>query len=215
MNDLPANNLYVGKEARRYDLGRITNPVTLEDDAAIVRFLDTCWPGYRLADVPCGTGRALTPVIERGLEYWGADTSQDMLALCGKKIPRGMHAELVQANALSLPWPSDSFEALLSFKFLKWLPRDEDVHTALREFRRICHGRALINVKIRPEDASVNMRELWDRAKKRFNYIKYGVAARCLDRSNFESMLLASGWRIDVVDINAASNGIVHNYVLR
>lgn len=211
---IPASKIYFGKAATGYDLGRQGNPVTDEDDAAIAEFIATFKPGSVVADAPCGTGRALLAVVGAGHQYRGADVSSDMLGECRKKAPPGASVELSVADARNLPWADGSCDYLLSFKFLKWVPTDELVFQILREYRRVCNGRALINVKLVRDKPDFSLRELRDRIAKIIDRITLGEAARSFDRSIFETNLKRAGWTIDRVSENKASNGIVHNYFL-
>jgi demethylmenaquinone methyltransferase/2-methoxy-6-polyprenyl-1,4-benzoquinol methylase len=65
-------------------------------------------PGDRAVDVACGTGDLTVELGSRGCEAVGCDFSEKMLVLAREKAP-GLRFE--QANALSLPYESDSFDA--------------------------------------------------------------------------------------------------------
>jgi len=212
--NIPASKMYFGKYASGYDLGRTGNPVTDEDDAAIAAFVKNMAPGSTVADAPCGTGRALLSVIAAGHKYRGADISSDMLAECGKKIPQNADVQLDLADARKLPWSDNSCNYLLSFKFLKWLPKDELVFEVLKEYRRVCSGQALINIKLKRNKIDLSWRELQDKWAKLKDIIFLGGTARSIDRATFEALCKKAGWQIVSSTENKASNGIVHNYIL-
>lgn len=211
---IPASKMYFGKHASGYDTGRAGNPVTDEDDAAIAAFVASMAPGAVVADAPCGTGRALPFVISAGHAYRGADISADMLAEARKKVTEGADVQLDVADARKLPWADGSCDYLLSFKFLKWLPSDDLVLQVLREYRRVCKGQALINVKLKRNKLDLSFRELRDRWAKLKDIIFLGGTARSMDRTKFEAMCREAGWQIVSATENKASNGIVHNYIL-
>ena len=149
MKQLPASKIYFGKAATSYDKGRSGNLVTEADDLAIQNFLHSCSENSTVCDVPAGTGRAALAILSKNLRYMGADISPEMLSICRQKLKKFDNFDLVVADARALPWPDNSCDYLLSFKFLKWLPNDEVVQEVLTEFRRVCKGRALLNVKIK------------------------------------------------------------------
>lgn len=211
---LPSSKIYFGARATSYDSGRAGNPVTDEDDEVIKEFIASFKPSAVVVDAPCGTGRALSAVVGAGHAYRGADISSDMLTECRIKAPAGADVDLRVADARSLPWDDKSCDYLLSFKFLKWLPSDDVVFEVLKEYRRVCRGKALVNVKIAKTKPEFSIREIRDRLAKLVDRYTLGSAARSIDRGAFDSMCKMAGWSIDSVRVNSASNGIVYNFVL-
>jgi len=220
-HDIPASKRYHGEEVENYDSRRNKNPVTLEDDEVIREFLGVAKNSI-IADVPCGTGRTLASLPASGdLKYFGSDVSSDMLEACKEKaISLGMQVgedgqvRLSCADARVLPWENSFADVLVSFKFLKWLPNDHVLLEVLKEFRRVCKGRALLNLKISPESGFMSVREAFDRIKKIRDRVKYGCVARSIKKDRWEEMLSEAGWRIEDVKVNSASNGIVYNYIV-
>lgn len=214
MKQLPASEIYYGKAATRYDEGRLGNPVTDADDLAIRNFLSSCAENSTVCDVPAGTGRAALQVLSNKLHYLGADISPEMLAICRQKLKGKDNVDLVVADARALPWPDKSCDYLMSFKFLKWLPNDEVVQEVLTEFRRVCKGSALLNVKIKRDVPEFSFREAKDIFLKMVDRKRLGISARSIDKDIFEDMCKKAGWTIVDVYENPASNGIVFNYLV-
>jgi len=103
--------------------------------------------GARLLDLCCGTGdicflaEAIGP---DGRRVVGADFTLPMLAIGRKRrINQRSRVQLVQADALSLPFPDASFDALTVGYGLRNIA---DPEAALREMRRVLapRGRAVI-----------------------------------------------------------------------
>jgi ubiquinone/menaquinone biosynthesis C-methylase UbiE len=214
MNQIPASKIYFGSAAQSYDKGRSGNPVTDEDDLAIRKFLQGCEPSSIVGDVPAGTGRAAVEVLASNLYYKGADVSPEMLEICRQKIQGFENFELVVSDARDLPWPDKSCDSLISFKFLKWLPNDEVVQEVLTEFRRVCKGKALLNVKIKKSKREISVREGKDILMKMLDRKRLGASARSIRKDKFEEMCQNAGWKIVEVYENPASNGIVFNYLV-
>jgi SAM-dependent methyltransferase len=68
-------------------------------------------PG-RCLDLGCGPGLHISTLLDLGWTVTGVDISEDQLRLARERV--GDAAELLLANALSLPFPDGSFDAVLS-----------------------------------------------------------------------------------------------------
>jgi SAM-dependent methyltransferase len=66
----------------------------------------------RCLDLGCGTGRATATVCELGWRVTGVDLSADQLRVAAERL--GGRAELVRADAASLPFADGSFDAVVS-----------------------------------------------------------------------------------------------------
>jgi demethylmenaquinone methyltransferase / 2-methoxy-6-polyprenyl-1,4-benzoquinol methylase len=66
-------------------------------------------PGSRALDVATGTGDLAIELSARGAQVVGLDFSERMLELAREKAPA---IEFVQGNALELPYPTASFDAV-------------------------------------------------------------------------------------------------------
>jgi SAM-dependent methyltransferase len=104
-------------------------------------------PGTRLLDVGCGPGTITAAAADRGAHAVGVDLAAGMLALGRARHP---HLELLEADAESLPFPDDAFEALVGGFILNHLPA---VETAVAEARRVLRpgGRMAVSVWDRPD----------------------------------------------------------------
>ncbi len=105
----------------------------------------------RVLDIACGTG-LLTSRIRRELprsEVVGCDFSPGLL---GRARRRNRRVRWIRCNALALPFPDRSFEALVSTEAFHWFP-DQDA--ALAEFRRVLApgGRVLVSFVNPPLEA--------------------------------------------------------------
>jgi ubiquinone/menaquinone biosynthesis C-methylase UbiE len=96
--------------------------------------------GERVVDVGCGPGYLCAEMAEAGAHVAGVDPSPSMLALAEK---RGAGIELVQGDALSLPFEDGSVDAAVSTQVYEYVA---DMPAALREVRRVLRagGRLLV-----------------------------------------------------------------------
>lgn len=97
-------------------------------------------PGQVILDLAAGTGTSSRPFADAGARVIPADLSEGMLRVGKSRQP---DLAFVNADALSLPFAADSFDAVtISFG----LRNVEDVATALAELRRVTRpgGRLVI-----------------------------------------------------------------------
>lgn len=87
--------------------------------------------GWRIADIGCGPGAFAHALTARGAKVTAIDSARAMLDAVAA---RGLGAELVQADALSLPLPDSSHDAACLVQVLEYVV---DPVAALREAARI------------------------------------------------------------------------------
>ncbi len=100
-------------------------------------------PGDNVLDVGCAKGFLVKDLMKvcPGLEAFGLDISEYALKHCEPEVVGRLHL----GNATSLPFPDDSFKAVISLNTLHNLDRPELI-TALREIERLAPGRGFVQV---------------------------------------------------------------------
>ena len=101
-------------------------------------------PAARTLDVACGTG-FLTRHL-RG-ELAALDQSERMLAIARRRVP---HAELVQGDALALPFAADSFERVFTGHFYGHLQRKQRARF-LAQARRVAPELVVLDAALRAD----------------------------------------------------------------
>jgi ubiquinone/menaquinone biosynthesis C-methylase UbiE len=99
--------------------------------------------GNRILDVGCAKGFLVKDLMKvcPGLEAFGLDVSEYALIRCEREVVGRLHL----GTAARLPFPDNSFDAVLSINTIHNLDRD-GVITALREIERLAPGRAFVQV---------------------------------------------------------------------
>jgi predicted TPR repeat methyltransferase len=94
---------------------------------------DLVKPGDKLLDIGIGTGLCSSLFFKHGLEIYGLDSSNEMLAMCKKK---GITQELKNWDLLDLPLPySDAkFDIIISGGVFHFF---EDLQTIFKEIARL------------------------------------------------------------------------------
>ena len=101
-------------------------------------------PGMRVLDVGCGKGFLVKDFMKAcpGLEVFGLDISEYALRNCEPETIGRLHL----GNCMSLPFPNESFDAVISINTIHNLPRAQCI-TAIHEIERVTKkGKAYIQV---------------------------------------------------------------------
>lgn len=100
-------------------------------------------PGDRVLDVGCAKGFLVKDLMKAcpGLEAFGLEISEYALIQCEPEVVGRLHL----GSADNLPFPDDSFNAVVSINTIHNLPRDRAIQ-AVREIERLAPGRGFIQV---------------------------------------------------------------------
>lgn len=137
------------KEAERYDLvryesreGRFFSHL----EVGILKSWLPLGPGKRILDIPAGTGRLTVALSESGSTVIAADISRNMLHQAQRKAEgaRAVRAKFVQGSGVQLPFPDETFDAVISFKFFHLIPNERKREFILEMTRVLKPGGSLI-----------------------------------------------------------------------
>ena len=97
--------------------------------------------GDRVLDVGCAKGFLVKDLVDLGIDAYGVDISEYALKECHRDVVGRLHL----GSAESLPFPDNSFSAVVSINTLHNLPRSR-CGIALKEIQRLSAGRAFVQV---------------------------------------------------------------------
>ncbi|MFA6133898.1 MAG: class I SAM-dependent methyltransferase [Phycisphaerae bacterium] len=123
--------------ATRFDQGSRRRINDREQRA--VRGIFEAMPHCRsVLDVPSGAGRFLTVLTQGGREVTEMDISREILALARQQADSlGLQARFLEGDALRIPLPADSVDAVFCNRLLHHIGSPVDRVAFLREFHRV------------------------------------------------------------------------------
>ncbi len=95
-------------------------------------------PGDRILDLGCGTGLSTHLLNQAGYNACGVDLSPLFLRVEKERNPE---LDLIAGNAVQLPFPDATFDAVAAFEFVEHIP---DVPALLDEILRVLKNRGYI-----------------------------------------------------------------------
>ena len=111
-------------------------------------------PGDRVLDIGCGKGFLVKDLMKicPGLEAFGLDISEYAVLNCEPEVVGRLHV----GNATRLPFPDDSFRAVISINTIHNLHRAGCIQ-ALKEMQRLAPGKGYVQVDAyrNPEERKV------------------------------------------------------------
>ncbi len=100
-------------------------------------------PSDEVLECACGTGLLSVGIAKKCARLVATDFSAKMLKRAKRKCRNYANATFAQADILQLPYPDESFDAVVAANVIHLL---DDPHAALRELDRVCRpgGRIII-----------------------------------------------------------------------
>ena len=98
-------------------------------------------PGDRVLDVGCAKGFLVKDLLALGIDAYGIDISEYAITNSEPEVTGRLHV----GNANNLPFPDNSFQAIISINTIHNLVKSECI-TALREIERLAPGRGFVQV---------------------------------------------------------------------
>jgi len=93
---------------------------------------------WRVLDVGCGFGNNLVPFADLGCECHGIEIESNICTIAESILAsRGYSAKVKEGHNRALPYPDEHFDLLLSVATIHYESTEENVLSALREFKRV------------------------------------------------------------------------------
>ncbi len=124
-------------------------------------------PGARVLDVGCGKGFLVKDLVDQGMDAYGLDVSSYALMNCEPDIVGRVHL----GTALSLPFPDNSFDCVLSLNTIHNFKRPEAI-VAMQEIQRLSGGKAFVQVDSYHTPEQKEIFESWVLTAEYYDYPK-------------------------------------------
>lgn len=143
---------YYGDKAATYLEQRLSQPSWEAEQNAVRGLLAGLPDGISVLDVPFGTGRFVPYYLEKGMTVAGLDASADMLSAAQRALGEDYAScDVRVGDARTLPYADDSFDLVVSFRFLQTMIGTAETPMVLGELRRVTRSHAILELKVRKE----------------------------------------------------------------
>jgi len=124
-------------------------------------------PGDRVLDVGCAKGFLVKDLMKvcNGLDVYGLDISYYALTNCEIEVIGRLHL----GNAIELPFPNNSFDAVISINTIHNLDHGECIQ-ALKEIQRVSKGKSYVQVDSYRNSEEKQIFEEWVLTAKYHDY---------------------------------------------
>jgi ubiquinone/menaquinone biosynthesis C-methylase UbiE len=138
---------YYGNVAANYQIRRAKQSWWQVEQTEMKGLLHALPKGLSVLDVPFGTGRFAPLYMRRKFEVYGVDVSSDMLLAAKDTLGETFDAcKTTTGSATDLPYRDESFDLVVSVRFLRDIIVKSDAETALSEFARVTKKYAILQL---------------------------------------------------------------------
>ncbi|MEO0567844.1 MAG: class I SAM-dependent methyltransferase [Pseudomonadota bacterium] len=134
----PKGDKYYGRVAEIYNKKRSKQKWWHVEHEEMRSLLSTLPEGLSVVDIPFGTGRFVPLYTDRGFKVSGLEISGHMVAAARKDLGNQFaDCDVRIGSAMDVPFDSESFDLVVSTRFLSNIVTYADARKALYEFNRI------------------------------------------------------------------------------
>jgi len=139
-------------------------------------------PGEKVLDLGCANGRMFELFSPEGVEYHGVDISPKLIDIAKKLYPAG---NFQTADALNLPFESNSFDKVYYISVLHHIPSKEYRLRSFQEIERILKPKGVLILRV------------WDllRIEKGFTLLLKYTFLKLLGRTKLDFCDLMMPWK--------------------
>ncbi len=146
----PKGDIYYGYSARFYLNKRLKQEKWHAEQDIVKKILSTYPDNISILDVPFGTGRFVPFYLEKNMDVYGIDISQDMIDVAKETLGDDFNKIKIQiGDSTRLPYKDNFFDITVSFRFLSDIVSFKKAKKTLAEISRVTRSIALLQVSIR------------------------------------------------------------------
>lgn len=138
---------YFAEGAKTYLEKRAQHEDWCLEHSAVKSVLERLPDGSSVLDVPFGTGRFVELYLDKRMEVFGIEQSSDMIAAAKDALGTKFGSCNVQTgDALRLPFETNTFDLVVSFRFIPHIISYDQAIVALQEFHRVTRRFAFLQI---------------------------------------------------------------------
>jgi ubiquinone/menaquinone biosynthesis C-methylase UbiE len=118
------------------------------DREQIADFVTALFPGARVLDAGCGSGRDTNALVESGLDTVGLDYSAGLVAEAKRRFP---NCQFIEGSFLDLKIADETLDGIWAHASLLHLETIDDVKKALSEFHRVLKQNGVLHVLVKAQ----------------------------------------------------------------
>jgi ubiquinone/menaquinone biosynthesis C-methylase UbiE len=147
-------NVYYGSTAMTYHHKRKDSTRWKSEDRAVAKLLGDLPEAVSVLDLPFGTGRFTELYVARGIRITGVDISTDMLSAAREIYGSALDGATLEAgDATALKYEDNTFDLVVSVRFLQNIIPYRMVRLALQEMARVTKSWAILEFEVRKPEA--------------------------------------------------------------
>jgi ubiquinone/menaquinone biosynthesis C-methylase UbiE len=150
---------YYGGTAQKYFEERSSNGDWQKEQSIISNFLSKEFEGLTVLDVPFGIGRFVDMYLRNGMQVYGLDISEDMIAASKNHLGDSFNnCKISIGSAICMPYENDFFDLIVCTRFLQHL-RPDTAKIVLSELHRVAkfNSKVILNVNIHSNNKPSNI----------------------------------------------------------
>jgi len=204
-------NVYYTRKAKGYFSKREKSKEWISEQEILAELLKDIPNNTKVLDIPFGTGRFVDLYLEKRMDIYGLEISQDMInsakTILGKSFQK-CNIEIGDATE-KLPFEDNTFDLVVCFRFLKFLSY-EKAKQLLYEFKRVTKSHVIILLNV--NQAKDNEYHYSNEYLQNLDYILANVSEGVLINM-FEEVGFKVEKKINVdIDTNNSSKNISKKY---
>lgn len=149
----PIGNVYYDSKAEGYEEKRKKKEWWHREQNEMNRIISNFPNGMKVLDVPFGTGRFVPYLLEKEMEIYGLEISQDMIEEAAKILGDDLKKCTINiGDATQMPYDDNYFDMVICFRFLQNIISYDQAKIVLKEISRVTKKYAIIEMPIRKPD---------------------------------------------------------------
>ncbi len=144
---------YKEDAAQKYVAEREKTSSWIKENATMHNYLNQLPEKLTVLDVPFGTGRFVEYYREKAFKIYGLEKSESMIEAAKKVLGDGFGGgEVKNGDATNMPYADNSFDLVVSFRFLPHIISFDQAKATIKEIYRVSKKYAIMQIGVRKNE---------------------------------------------------------------